>query len=228
MKLPLRLTTVERLVEETCPSSQTPIVNKKKKSKKLVLLGPTIQYSEEDPNTQSNQMELESEVELIPQRGTEREKSPVEQNPHKEVPYPKEVSNRHLYKPVQTLLHSVQGKVLGNASTNPPRSNELLAHPEKILERGGNNEILQWIRSTIIQASNQKIKEYHSKKREARNEEAPVASTSFSKKGRRTRKRTGGSHIPQATGSKKIQKDAVENVFNMVITLMEFKQKEEK
>ncbi|MBW0536736.1 hypothetical protein O181_076451, partial [Austropuccinia psidii MF-1] len=43
----------------------------------------------EDPNTPSNKMKVDSEVELNPQKGKEREKYPVEQNPHKEVPYPK-------------------------------------------------------------------------------------------------------------------------------------------
>ncbi|MBW0592414.1 hypothetical protein O181_132129, partial [Austropuccinia psidii MF-1] len=82
--------TVERLVEETCPSSPTPIVIKKKKAKKLDFPGPTIQDSEEEaPNTPFNQMELDSEVELIPQKGKERAKSPVEQNSHKEVLHPK-------------------------------------------------------------------------------------------------------------------------------------------
>ncbi|MBW0589501.1 hypothetical protein O181_129216, partial [Austropuccinia psidii MF-1] len=51
--------------------------------------GNTIQNSEEVTNTPSNQMELDSELELIPQKGKERAKYPVEQNPHKEVPYPK-------------------------------------------------------------------------------------------------------------------------------------------
>ncbi|MBW0593409.1 hypothetical protein O181_133124 [Austropuccinia psidii MF-1] len=70
--------TVERLVEETCPSSPTPIVNKKKKAKKLVFQGPSIQDSgEEDPNTPSSEMEVDSEVELIPQKGKEREKYKV-------------------------------------------------------------------------------------------------------------------------------------------------------
>ncbi|MBW0500013.1 hypothetical protein O181_039728, partial [Austropuccinia psidii MF-1] len=50
----------------------------------------------EAPNTPSNQMELDSEVELIPQKGKEREISPVEQNPHKEVPYPKGKSQKCL------------------------------------------------------------------------------------------------------------------------------------
>ncbi|MBW0586398.1 hypothetical protein O181_126113 [Austropuccinia psidii MF-1] len=54
-----------------------------------------------------------------------------------------------------------------------------------------------------------KIKEYHSKKKEASKEEAPVASTSKPKanqppkRGRRTRKRTGENHIPQVTGFQK-------------------------
>ncbi|MBW0592781.1 hypothetical protein O181_132496, partial [Austropuccinia psidii MF-1] len=88
-------TTVERLVKETCQSFPTPIITKKKKAKKLDFSGPTIQDSEEEaPNTPSNQMELHSEVELIPQRGKGRAISPVEQNPHKEVPYPKGKSQK--------------------------------------------------------------------------------------------------------------------------------------
>ncbi|MBW0568226.1 hypothetical protein O181_107941, partial [Austropuccinia psidii MF-1] len=89
-------TTVERSVEETCPSSLTPIINKKKKAKRLVFPAPTIQDSEveEDTNTLSNRMEVDSEVELIPQKGKERAKSPVKQNPHKEVPYPKGKSQK--------------------------------------------------------------------------------------------------------------------------------------
>ncbi|MBW0579734.1 hypothetical protein O181_119449, partial [Austropuccinia psidii MF-1] len=43
----------------------------------------------EDPNTPSNQIEVDSEVKLIPQKGKDREKSPVKKNPHNEVPYPK-------------------------------------------------------------------------------------------------------------------------------------------
>ncbi|MBW0534670.1 hypothetical protein O181_074385 [Austropuccinia psidii MF-1] len=69
-----------------------------------------------------------------------------------------EGSNRHLYEPVQAVLQGVQGQRLGNVSTNPPRSDELLAYPEKILQRGQNSEILQWMESTIIQASNQEDK----------------------------------------------------------------------
>ncbi|MBW0505238.1 hypothetical protein O181_044953 [Austropuccinia psidii MF-1] len=69
-----------------------------------------------------------------------------------------EGSKRHLYEPVQAVLHSVQGQGLGNVATNPPRSDELLAYPKTIPQRGGNSEILQWMESTIIKASNQEDK----------------------------------------------------------------------
>ncbi|MBW0534373.1 hypothetical protein O181_074088 [Austropuccinia psidii MF-1] len=125
-------TTVERLVEENCPSYPTPVVNKKKKAKKLVLSGPTIQDSEEDnTNSTSNQMEVDSEVELLSQKGKEREKStqessisrmkvpdmPMISEPNLELSMSNlnrnklhsEGSNTHLYDPVQAVLHGVQG-----------------------------------------------------------------------------------------------------------------------
>ncbi|MBW0505709.1 hypothetical protein O181_045424 [Austropuccinia psidii MF-1] len=67
-----------------------------------------------------------------------------------------EGSNRNLYDPVQAVLHSVQGERLGNVVTNPSRSDELLAYPEKIPQIGGNSEILQWMESTIVQTSHKK------------------------------------------------------------------------
>ncbi|MBW0518153.1 hypothetical protein O181_057868 [Austropuccinia psidii MF-1] len=81
-------------------------------------------------------------------------------------------SYRRIHEPVQEVLHSVQGQGLENVATNPPRSYELLKHPEKAPQKGGNSERLHWIESTII-----KINEYHAKKREASKEESPVAST---------------------------------------------------
>ncbi|MBW0513099.1 hypothetical protein O181_052814 [Austropuccinia psidii MF-1] len=57
---------------------------------------------------------------------------------------------------LELILHSIQRQGLGNVATNPPMSDELLAHPQKIPQRGGNSEILQWMESTIIQTSNQK------------------------------------------------------------------------
>ncbi|MBW0591081.1 hypothetical protein O181_130796 [Austropuccinia psidii MF-1] len=77
------------------------------------------------------------------------------------------------------------------------------------------------------------LKEYHFKKREATKEEAPVSSTSKpqakqppkerkkNKKKNRTKTYSPSYRIP------KIQKDAMENVFNMARTLMEFKDKKE-
>ncbi|MBW0464316.1 hypothetical protein O181_004031 [Austropuccinia psidii MF-1] len=65
-----------------------------------------------------------------------------------------EGSNRHLHESVQALLHSVQRQGLGNVASNTPRSDDLLAHPQKVLQRGRNSEILQWMESTIIQTSN--------------------------------------------------------------------------
>ncbi|MBW0523219.1 hypothetical protein O181_062934 [Austropuccinia psidii MF-1] len=122
-------------------------------------------------------MELDSEVEFIPKGGKEREKftqgSALSQRQVPEMPMISEPelelsmsnsnrykshsegSDRHLHEPVQAVLHSVEGQGLGNVSTNTPRRDEFLAHP-------------------------QKIKEYHAKKREATKEEAPVASTSKS------------------------------------------------
>ncbi|MBW0591695.1 hypothetical protein O181_131410 [Austropuccinia psidii MF-1] len=67
-----------------------------------------------------------------------------------------ESSNGHLHEPIQAVLHGVQGKGLGNVATNPPRSDELLENPQKIPQRGGNSEIIQWMESTILQTSNQK------------------------------------------------------------------------
>ncbi|MBW0514733.1 hypothetical protein O181_054448 [Austropuccinia psidii MF-1] len=66
-----------------------------------------------------------------------------------------EDSDRHLYEPVKAVLHIVQGQRFGNVATNPPRSDEILEYPEKLPQRGGNSEIVQWIESTIIQDSNQ-------------------------------------------------------------------------
>ncbi|MBW0501543.1 hypothetical protein O181_041258 [Austropuccinia psidii MF-1] len=69
-----------------------------------------------------------------------------------------EGSNIDINALLKTVLFCVPGKGLGNSATNPPRSDELLAHPEKVPQRGGNSEILQWMESTIIQTSYQKDK----------------------------------------------------------------------
>ncbi|MBW0526057.1 hypothetical protein O181_065772 [Austropuccinia psidii MF-1] len=62
--------TVEILVEENFQIYPTPTVKKKRKYKKLFSQGPTIQDSEKEvPNNSSNQMYVDSEVPLIPQKG---------------------------------------------------------------------------------------------------------------------------------------------------------------
>ncbi|MBW0507880.1 hypothetical protein O181_047595 [Austropuccinia psidii MF-1] len=134
-----------------------------------------------------------------------------------------EGSNRNLYEPVQAVLHSVQGQRLGNFDINPSRSDQLMAYPEKIPQRGGNSEIPQWMESTIIQTS----------KKEGSKEEAPVASTSKPQanqppqEGKKNKKKNWRKpHSPNYRISK-IQKDTMDNFFNMARILMEFKDKEE-
>ncbi|MBW0568228.1 hypothetical protein O181_107943 [Austropuccinia psidii MF-1] len=84
-----------------------------------------------------------------------------------------EGSNRSSYEPVQAVLHSVQGQRVENVATNPPRSDELLEYPGKISQRGGNSEILQWMESTIIQASNQEDKGIPCQKERGKQEKSP-------------------------------------------------------
>ncbi|MBW0497837.1 hypothetical protein O181_037552 [Austropuccinia psidii MF-1] len=132
---------------------------------------------EADSNTPSNQMEVGSEVNFIPQKGKESAKSTqgsaISRRKVPDIPMISEAelelsmsssnrdkshsegSNRHLYEPVQSVLNGLQGQILGNFAKHPPRSDELQAYPEKIPQRGANSEILQCMESTIIQASNQ-------------------------------------------------------------------------
>ncbi|MBW0516114.1 hypothetical protein O181_055829 [Austropuccinia psidii MF-1] len=84
---------------------------------------------------------------------------------------PSEGSNRHIHEPVKSVLHDVQGQGLVDVATNPPRSDELLPSPKKVPQRGGNSEILQWMKSTIIQTSKQQYKGVPCQ------EESPAAST---------------------------------------------------
>ncbi|MBW0592239.1 hypothetical protein O181_131954 [Austropuccinia psidii MF-1] len=87
--------------------------------------------------------------------------------------------------------------------------------------------------STIIQTSNQKDKEIPCQKKEATKEKAPVASTSKLqanppfKEGKKNKKKNWISPYCPSYRIPKIKKDAMENVFNMARTLMEFKDKEE-
>ncbi|MBW0570630.1 hypothetical protein O181_110345 [Austropuccinia psidii MF-1] len=65
-----------------------------------------------------------------------------------------------------------------------------------------------------------KIKDYHAKKREATKEEAPSQRTSPRRE--EEEKELDKTIFPKLQDSK-IQKDAMDNVFNMARTLMEFK-----
>ncbi|MBW0533811.1 hypothetical protein O181_073526 [Austropuccinia psidii MF-1] len=200
-------------------------------------------------------MELDSEVVLIPQKGkngkissgtefTQQSAIPQRQVPEMPIISEPELglnmsnsnrykshsqgSNRHLYDPIQTILHSVQGQGLGNVATNPPRSDELLAHPEKIPERGGNSEILQWMESTITQAANLKDKGAPCQKEGGKKGRSPISFyQQASSQPTRTIREEEQEEELEETIFPKIQKYAMDNVFNMARTLMEFKYKEE-
>ncbi|MBW0498758.1 hypothetical protein O181_038473 [Austropuccinia psidii MF-1] len=118
--------------------------------------------------------------------------------------------------------------------SNSNRSDEILAHPEKVPQRGGNSEIIQWMEYTIIQTSNQKIKDYHAKKSDESKEEAPVASTRKSQasqppqEGKKNKKKNWRKPYFPSYRIPRIHKDSMENAFNIARKLIEFKEKEAK
>ncbi|MBW0499560.1 hypothetical protein O181_039275 [Austropuccinia psidii MF-1] len=77
-----------------------------------------------------------------------------------------------------------------------------------------------------------KIKKYHAKKKESTKEEAPVSSTSkplanpLPQEGKKNKKKNWRKPYYPSYRISKIQKDAMDNIFNMARTLMEFKDKE--
>ncbi|MBW0558836.1 hypothetical protein O181_098551 [Austropuccinia psidii MF-1] len=79
-----------------------------------------------------------------------------------------------------------------------------------------------------------KIKDHHSKKSEKTKEEAPVASTSklqanpLHQEREKNKKKNWRKPYSPSYRIPKIQKASMENVFNMVRTSIEFKDKEEK
>ncbi|MBW0519902.1 hypothetical protein O181_059617 [Austropuccinia psidii MF-1] len=125
------------------------------------------------------------------------------------------------------VLHSLQIQGLGNVASNPPRNDEVVAHPQEIPSGGGNSETLQWMESTIVQTLNAKYKGIAHQKEEVKQGRSP---TSFYQK---------SSIQPTLLGGKKEKEreledtilpqlhDSLENVFKMARTLMEFKEKEE-
>ncbi|MBW0536320.1 hypothetical protein O181_076035 [Austropuccinia psidii MF-1] len=52
-----------------------------------------------------------------------------------------ETSDRNLNEPVQEVLHTPQRKRLVKSTTTPPRSDELMAHHQKISEGRGSSKI---------------------------------------------------------------------------------------
>ncbi|MBW0589732.1 hypothetical protein O181_129447 [Austropuccinia psidii MF-1] len=78
-----------------------------------------------------------------------------------------------------------------------------------------------------------KIKEYNVKKKEAAKEEAPVASTNkpqanpLPQQGKKNKKNNCRKPYSPSYMIPKIQKHAMDNVFNIARTLMEFKDEEE-
>ncbi|MBW0536999.1 hypothetical protein O181_076714 [Austropuccinia psidii MF-1] len=78
-----------------------------------------------------------------------------------------------------------------------------------------------------------KIKEYHSKNKEASKEDAPVASTRKPQvnqppqEGKKKKKNNCRKPYSPSYRIPKIQKDAMDNVFNMARTFLEFKEKDE-
>ncbi|MBW0513495.1 hypothetical protein O181_053210 [Austropuccinia psidii MF-1] len=87
--------------------------------------------------------------------------------------------------------------------------------------------------STIIQALNQEDKGIPFQKKEASKEEAPVASTrkpqanQLPQEGKKNKKKNWRKPYSPSYRIPKIQKHAMDNVFNMARTLMKFKDKEE-
>ncbi|MBW0460821.1 hypothetical protein O181_000536 [Austropuccinia psidii MF-1] len=124
-----------------------------------------------------------------------------------------EGSDRLLHEPIEAVLHGVKGQELGNVATNPPRSDELLAHPEKVPQWG--------------------TKDWHKKKREERKDKAPVASNRKPQEiqplqeGKKNKKKNWRKPYSPNYRIPRIQKDAMENFLNMARALMQFKEKEE-
>ncbi|MBW0583563.1 hypothetical protein O181_123278 [Austropuccinia psidii MF-1] len=118
---------------------------------------------------------------------------------------------------------------IGKFFTNLPRSVELLEHPEKVSP--GN--ILNGWNPLSSNPKINKIKDYNSLKNEARKEETPVASTSKPqvsqppKEGKNKKKNNFRNPYSPDYRIPRIPKYAMDNVFNMFGTLMEFKDKEE-
>ncbi|MBW0563951.1 hypothetical protein O181_103666 [Austropuccinia psidii MF-1] len=144
-----------------------------------------------------------------------------------------EGSNRQIYEQVKAVLHGVQGERLGIFAIDPPRSYEHLANSQKVLKE---EEIVKYFNGWNPLSSKlhiKKIKDWNHRKREASKEEALVASTRRPQarqppqEGKKDRKKNSRKPYSPSYRLPRIQKDAMENAFNMARTLMELKDKEE-
>ncbi|MBW0589834.1 hypothetical protein O181_129549 [Austropuccinia psidii MF-1] len=138
-----------------------------------------------------------------------------------------ESSDRHLNEPVQAVIHSVQGQGLGNVAKNTQGVMSSWHILKTFLKE---EEIVRYFNGWNPLSSKhqiKKIKEYHTKKSETTKEEAPVASTSNPQEVKKKKKKDWKKPYSPSYRIPKIQKDSMENVFNMARTLMEFKDKEE-
>ncbi|MBW0470115.1 hypothetical protein O181_009830 [Austropuccinia psidii MF-1] len=124
-----------------------------------------------------------------------------------------EGSNGRIYEPIQAVLHGLQGQRLGNVAINAQRNDELLAHMQKVPQRGGNSEILKLMESTIIQKSNKKDKGLEQQKEGGQQGRTTISfyqqatSQTASPRGEEAQeKRNEGSHITQVTGSQEFKR----------------------
>ncbi|MBW0521460.1 hypothetical protein O181_061175 [Austropuccinia psidii MF-1] len=141
-----------------------------------------------------------------------------------------EGSDRHSNDPLKEVLHSLQD--IGKSFHKSAKEFGTPGTSWKVPQRGGNSEILQWMESTIIQASNKEDKGLEQKKRGASKGEAPLASTSKPQaiqppqEGKKNKKKRKKLYSPSYR-IPRIQKNAMENVFNTARKLIKLKDKEQ-
>ncbi|MBW0526738.1 hypothetical protein O181_066453 [Austropuccinia psidii MF-1] len=105
--------------------------------------------------------------------------------------------------------------------------------PSSFYQRGGNSEILKLMYSTITQASNQEDKGIPCHKERGNKRRSPssfyqqASSQPTSPKREEEQEKNWRNPYSPSYRIPKIQNDAMDNVFNMARTLMEFKYKEE-
>ncbi|MBW0528740.1 hypothetical protein O181_068455 [Austropuccinia psidii MF-1] len=144
-----------------------------------------------------------------------------------------EGTDRNLHETVLAVLHGVKGQRLGNVS----KIHQGVMNSRHNLKRFLNKEEIvrysnRW-NSTSSKPKIKKIKNWHKKKRKASKEEPPVPSASkpparkTAQQGRKNKKKNWRIPYYPSYSIQRIKKDAMNKVFNMSSTLMEFKDKED-